>query len=159
MNDIEDFDEVPLEFCCPISQKIMKNPYLMEDGITYEKANIDENLNENNCESPITGKKISRIGKKNEKLLQKINQFLEDMKNKPMNVFVSKLTGGHLNLQMKKNDTILQLKQKIEERTGMKVDQQRLVYCGKMLSCNESTLRNYSIVNDSTVHLTARLVG
>lgn len=159
MDDPNDFDEVPLDYCCPLTHKIMRNPYLMGDGFTYEKENIDENLRENDYESPLTGKKISNIGTKNVKLLQKINEFLNEMKNKTINVFVTKLTGGHVVIQMKKHDTILQLKENIERKTGMKVEYQRLIYEGKMLSCDSSTLQNYSIENDSTVHLTARLIG
>ena len=153
MDDPNDFDEVPLDYCCPLTHKIMRNPYLMGDGFTYEKENIDENLRENDYESPLTGKKISNIGTKNVKLLQKINEFLNEMKNKTINVFVTKLTGGHVVIQMKKHDTILQLKENIERKTGMKVEYQRLIYEGKMLSCDSSTLQNYSIENDSTVHL------
>lgn len=159
MEYIDDDVEVPLEFCCPITQKIMKNPYLMEDGFNYEKENIDEVLNENDCESPITGKKISKNGTQNVNLLQRIRQFIEDIKNKTINVFVSKLEGGHLTFHMKKNDTVMQLKQNIQDKIGMKVEYQRLIYQGKMLSCDSSTLNNYSIKNDSTVNLTARLVG
>ena len=158
MDDPNDFDEVPLDYCCPLTHKIMRNPYLMGDGFTYEKENIDENLRENDYESPLTGKKISNIGTKNVKLLQKINEFLNEMKNKTINVFVTKLTGGHVVIQMKKHDTILQLKENIERKTGMKVEYQRLIYEGKMLSCDSSTLQNYSIENDSTVHLTARFI-
>lgn len=159
MCDKEDIDEVPLDFLCPLTNEIMKNPYLMEDGYTYEKKNIDDLLKENEGKSPLTGKKISKVGTKNIKLLQRINTFLDEVKNKTINIIVAKLEGGHLNFIMKKNDTVLQLKQNIENRTGVKVECQRLVYQGKNLSCNESTLKNYSIVKDSTIHLVGRLNG
>lgn len=159
MCDKEYFEEVPLEFVCPLSHEIMKDPYLMEDGYTYEKKNIEEILSENDCKSPLTGEKISKVGTKNIKLLQKINEFLEDSKNTQINIIVTKLEGGLLNFKMKKNDTVLQLKQNIENTTGIQIEFQKLVYEGKILSCNESTFKNYSIGNDSTIHLVARLNG
>ena len=159
MSDIQDYDEVPLEYCCPITHKIMKNPYLMKDGFCYEKNNIDEYLDENDNESPITGQKISRIGQFNKSLLEKINAFLDFIKNKTINVFVSKLEGGHLCLKMHDNQTILQLKQEIKNKTNMDIEYQRLIYQGRNLSCDCSTLKNSGIQNDSTVHLVSRLRG
>ena len=46
----------------------------------------------------------------------------------------------------------------IEEKEGIPVKHQRLIYCGKQLQ-DENTLSSYDIGKDSTLHLTSRLKG
>ncbi|KAK8845145.1 hypothetical protein M9Y10_021327 [Tritrichomonas musculus] len=153
---MSDYDEVPYDFLCSLTNEIMMNPITMEDGQNYEEEKIMKYLKANNCISPVTKKKISMNGTKNNALKERIQKFLD---NKPINVMVSKLEGGCLNFIMKPKDTILQLKENITDRTNIRTDQQILIFNGKQLSCNESMLKEYNINNDSIIHLTSRLIG
>lgn len=53
-------------------------------------------------------------------------------------------------------DTVLNLKEKIEEREGVNIDQQRLVYAGKQLE-DDKVLSFYSMPDEATIHLVLRL--
>ena len=47
-------DDIPEEFICPITQKVMKDPVIGSDGHTYEKKAIMEWLVERKGISPMT---------------------------------------------------------------------------------------------------------
>ena len=75
-----------------------------------------------------------------------------------MQVFVKSLTGKTITLHLEKTDTIDSVKQKIQEKEGIPVDQQRLVFSGKQLEDN-LTVGDYNLQEDATVHLVLRLKG
>ena len=56
------------------------------------------------------------------------------------------------------NDSIKSIKNRIWEKEGIQVDQQRLVFNGKQL-VDEETVGNYGISNDANIHLVLRLKG
>lgn len=160
MIDLSDFDdEVSEDLYCPIENTIMANPVTMDDGYTYEEDNILKYLDENDGRSPITKKKISKKRIKNSAIIKKIKIFLDSIKKKKINVFVTMLNGKTYNFIMKENETILKLKENIRDKEGIKIEFQRLIYEGKNLSYDHSTLKDYGIGNDSTIHLTSRLLG
>ena len=66
---------IPNSFLCPITHNIMCNPYIDNDGNTYEYSAITEWLSINNT-SPITRQylKLSDL-KPNRSLLELINKF------------------------------------------------------------------------------------
>ena len=49
-----DVDNLPYEFCCPITQDLLIDPVLAADGFTYERAAITKWLAINSS-SPMTG--------------------------------------------------------------------------------------------------------
>ena len=49
-------------------------------------------------------------------------------------------------------------KWKIQEREGIPISQQRLLYAGRQLE-DGRTLAEYNVVRDSTVHMVLRLLG
>ncbi|PHJ17993.1 ubiquitin family protein [Cystoisospora suis] len=59
---------------------------------------------------------------------------------------------------VRESDTIKELKERVEQREGIPVDQQRLVFNGRQLE-NSKTVKEYNLSENSVVHLVLRLRG
>ncbi|CAG8732134.1 12915_t:CDS:2, partial [Funneliformis caledonium] len=76
-----------------------------------------------------------------------------------MTLFVVVLSGKTITLRVSRDDSVKNVKQKIQEREGIPVDEQRLVYTTYELRENHKKLPEYNVQNDGTMYLTMRLPG
>ncbi|GFE55063.1 ubiquitin [Babesia ovis] len=75
-----------------------------------------------------------------------------------MRVQVQTMMGQKLEVEVDPNETVLEFKKKLSKKQKLPVDQQRIIYEGKMLQDNK-TLADYNIKNNSVIHMVLRLRG
>ena len=75
-----------------------------------------------------------------------------------MQIFIKTLTGRTVTLIVQEEDTIAQVKQKLLDKDGVPIPEQRLIFGGHELQ-DEKTLKEYGIVRENTLHLVLRLPG
>lgn len=75
-----------------------------------------------------------------------------------MQIFIKTLTGRTVSLMVEEDEVIKTVKEKLKDKDGVPVDEQRLIYGGHELK-NDQTLKVYGIYRDATIHLVLRLPG
>uniref|UniRef100_A0A182VET5 U-box domain-containing protein n=1 Tax=Anopheles merus TaxID=30066 RepID=A0A182VET5_ANOME len=72
--------EIPLEFICPITHELMKDPVYAEDGFTYERSAIREWFSREKAVSPMTNLELSTDELvENGKLKQQIEDYMRSL--------------------------------------------------------------------------------
>ncbi|AAD25767.1 Belongs to the PF/00240 Ubiquitin family [Arabidopsis thaliana] len=75
-----------------------------------------------------------------------------------MMIFIKTLTGRTNTYEVKGSDTIRELKAKHEEKEGIPVEQQRLIFQGRVLE-DSKAISDYNIKHESTLHITLHQCG
>lgn len=86
--------------------------------------------------------------------IQSAAAFVEEI----MQIFIKTLTGRKTNFNFELDNTVRHVKEALQEKEGIQVEQIRLIYSGKQMS-DECTLNDYNVKPGSTVHMVLQLRG
>lgn len=75
-----------------------------------------------------------------------------------MQIFIKLLSGVRQGWNFESDDTVSQVKQTLQEREGIMVDQFKLICGGRQLA-DENTLAQYKIEAGSVIHMVMQLRG
>lgn len=75
-----------------------------------------------------------------------------------MQIFIKTLTGRKQQYNFEADTTVIAVKQALQEKEGIQVDQIRLIFSGKQLS-DEKTLQEYNVAAGGTIHMVLQLRG
>ena len=73
-----------------------------------------------------------------------------------MQIMIKNFKAKVLSLEVKPEDTVLHLKQVLQEKEGIVVESIRLVFGGRLLN-NSSTLSDYNLQQGSVLHMVLQL--
>lgn len=76
-----------------------------------------------------------------------------------MQIFVKTISGKTITIEIEPTDTVLTLKNKINEKEGVSTAEMRLIWQGRQLDDDSRTLQDYNIQKEATLHLVMRLRG
>jgi Ubiquitin family len=75
-----------------------------------------------------------------------------------LQIFIKTLTGRKQALNFEPDNQVLLIKQSLQEKEGIQVDQIKLIHSGKQLA-DDKTLEYYNITAGATIHMVLQLRG
>jgi ubiquitin-like protein Nedd8 len=75
-----------------------------------------------------------------------------------MQIFVKTLTGRKQSYNFEPEQTISDVKQALQEKEGITVDQIRLIFSGKQLQ-DDKSLKDFNVSAGGTIHMVLQLRG
>ncbi|CCI48670.1 unnamed protein product [Albugo candida] len=75
-----------------------------------------------------------------------------------MQITIKTLTGRKQTFNFEGENTILHVKEALQEKEGIQVNQIRLIYSGRQLS-DDKTLQDYNVLAGGTIHMVLQLRG
>jgi hypothetical protein len=75
-----------------------------------------------------------------------------------LQIFIKTLTGRKQALNFEPENQVLAVKQALQEKEGIQVDQIKLIHSGKQLA-DDKTLESYNITAGATIHMVLQLRG
>ena len=75
-----------------------------------------------------------------------------------MQIFIKTLTGKKSNFDFEPENLVKNVKEALQVKEGIKIEQIRLIYGGKQMS-DESKLSDYNIKAGDTIHMVLQLRG
>mmetsp|Transcript_22914 Transcript_22914/g.70902 ORF Transcript_22914/g.70902 Transcript_22914/m.70902 type:complete len:102 (+) Transcript_22914:55-360(+) len=75
-----------------------------------------------------------------------------------MQIFIKTLTGRKQAMTLEPTDEVKSIKQSLQEKEGIQVDQIRLIYSGKQLA-DDKPIEFYNITAGGTIHMVLQLRG
>jgi ubiquitin-like protein Nedd8 len=73
-------------------------------------------------------------------------------------IYIKTLTGRKQALNFEPENQVVAVKQSLQEKEGIQVDQIKLIYSGKQLA-DDKTLESYNIAAGATIHMVLQLRG
>ena len=86
-----------------------------------------------------------------------VHQYIEPILNKLLQ-YIQTLAGVKQSFNFEPTDTILQIKQTLQEKEGIDVPMIRLIYAGKSLA-DEQNIAHYNMKAGDTIHMLLQLKG
>ena len=78
--------------------------------------------------------------------------------NHAYKIFIKTLTGRKQSLNFEPTDNVIVIKNALQEKEGIQIDQIKLIYSGKQLN-DDKTLESYNIAAGATIHMVLQLRG
>nr|CCA22597.1 ubiquitin putative [Albugo laibachii Nc14] len=75
-----------------------------------------------------------------------------------MQITIKTLTGRKQTFNFEAENSIFHVKEALQEKEGIQVNQIRLIYSGRQLSDNK-TLQDYNVLAGGTIHMVLQLRG
>lgn len=125
-----------------------------------QKISSDKNHNQSRVSEPMqdTVQIASTVTGAAASDCRRLSFYWTNIKTPKIQVCISTLIGKDIWVSIAPEKTIEDLKTKIQDKEGIPMDQQRLVFNGEQLR-DDRTLTAYSIGNKDTLHLIFRLRG
>jgi len=90
--------------------------------------------------------------------LPRLNILINVLHHSIQQIFIKTLTGRKQAFNFEPENQVLAVKQALQEKEGIQVDQIRLIFSGKQLS-DDRSLESYSINAGATIHMVLQLRG